>query len=89
MSELLNKVKINSAAKFVEFETVYDPEQMIGQRRPVLNWPYTEGLRLDEAMHPLTTVVTGLYGKTLPTKMELHLEFLFLGNTVLRVLKQS
>ena len=68
LSELLNKVKIKSAAKFVEFETVYDPEQMIGQRRPVLNWPYTEGLRLDEAMHPLTTVVTGLYGKTLPNQ---------------------
>src|SRR6056300_1324169 len=68
LSELLNKVKIKSAAKFVEFETVYDPEQMIGQRRPVLNWPYTEGLRLDEAMHPLTTVVTGLYGKSLPNQ---------------------
>ena len=68
LSELLNKVKIKSAAKFVEFETVYDPEQMIGQRRPVLNWPYKEGLRLDEAMHPLTTVVTGLYGKTLPNQ---------------------
>ena len=68
LSELLNKVKIKSAAKFLEFETVYDPEQMIGQRRPVLNWPYKEGLRLDEAMHPLTTVVTGLYGKTLPNQ---------------------
>lgn len=68
LSELLNKVKIKSSAKFVEFETVYDPEQMIGQRRPVLNWPYKEGLRLDEAMHPLTTVVTGLYGKTLPNQ---------------------
>jgi len=68
LSELLNKVKIKSAAKFVEFETVYDPEQMIGQRRPVLNWPYIEGLRLDEAMHPLTTVVTGLYSKTLPNQ---------------------
>ena len=68
LSELLNKVKIKSSAKFVEFETVYDPEQMIGQRRPILNWPYKEGLRLDEAMHPLTTVVTGLYGKTLPNQ---------------------
>ena len=54
--------------KFVEFETVYNPEKMIGQRYPVLNWPYIEGLRIDEAMHPLTTVVTGLYDKPLPNQ---------------------
>ena len=64
LSELLNKVKIKPSAKFVEFETVYNPEEMVGQRYPVLNWPYIEGLRIDEAMHPLTTVVTGLYGKS-------------------------
>ena len=68
LSELLNKVKIKSTAKFVEFETIYNPEEMVGQRYPVLNWPYIEGLRLDEAMHPLTTVVTGLYGKPLPNQ---------------------
>ena len=68
LSKLLNKVSINSEAKFVEFESVYDPEQMKGQRYPVLNWPYREGLRIDEAMHPLTTVVTGLYGKALPNQ---------------------
>ena len=68
LSELLNKVQIKSSAKFVEFETVYNPEEMVGQRYPVLNWPYIEGLRLDEAMHPLTTVVTGLYGKSLPNQ---------------------
>ena len=68
LSELLNKVQIKSTAKFVEFETVYNPEEMVGQRYPVLNWPYIEGLRLDEAMHPLTTVVTGLYGKSLPNQ---------------------
>jgi len=68
LSKLLNKVSIKTEAKFVEFESVYDPEQMKGQRYPVLNWPYKEGLRIDEAMHPLTTVVTGLYGKTLPNQ---------------------
>ena len=65
-SSLASKIKPN--AKFVEFETVYNPEEMVGQRYPVLNWPYIEGLRLDEAMHPLTTVVTGLYGKPLPNQ---------------------
>ena len=59
---------IKNTAKFVEFESVYDPEQMNGQRYPVLNWPYREGLRIDEAMHPITTVVTGLYGKALPNQ---------------------
>ena len=68
LSKLLNKVSIKSEAKFVEFESVYDPEQMKGQKYPVLNWPYREGLRIDEAMHPLSTVVTGLYGKALPNQ---------------------
>jgi sulfoxide reductase catalytic subunit YedY len=68
LSELLSKVNLTSKAKFVEFESVYDPDQMKGQRYPVLNWPYKEGLRIDEAMHPLTTVVTGLYGKKLPNQ---------------------
>ena len=68
LSELLNKVQIKSNAKFVEFETIYNPEEMVGQRYPILNWPYIEGLRIDEAMHPLTTVVTGLYGKSLPNQ---------------------
>ena len=68
LSKLLDKVEIKSSAKFVEFETVYNPDEMVGQRYPVLNWPYIEGLRIDEAMHPLTTVVTGLYGKPLPNQ---------------------
>ena len=68
LNKLLNKVSIKNTAKFVEFESVYDPEQMKGQRYPVLNWPYKEGLRIDEAMHPITTVVTGLYGKALPNQ---------------------
>jgi sulfoxide reductase catalytic subunit YedY len=68
LSKLLNEVSIKTEAKFVEFESVYDPEEMKGQRYPVLNWPYREGLRIDEAMHPLTIVVTGLYGKALPNQ---------------------
>ena len=52
----------------MEFTTLLDPKQMPGQRRTVLDWPYVEGLRLDEAMHPLTILATGLYGKTLPNQ---------------------
>jgi sulfoxide reductase catalytic subunit YedY len=54
-----------SKAKFVEFTTLYRPAQMIGQQTDILEWPYVEGLRLDEAMHPLTILAVGLYGKTL------------------------
>ena len=68
LSELLSKVVLTSKAKFVEFESIYDPDQMKGQRYPVLKWPYVEGLRIDEAMHPLTTIVTGLYNKELPNQ---------------------
>ena len=68
LNQLLSKVTFTSKAKFVEFESVYDPEQMRGQKYPVLKWPYKEGLRIDEAMHPLTTVVTGLYNKKLPNQ---------------------
>ena len=68
LSELLSKAVLTSKAKFVEFESVYDPDQMKGQRYPVLKWPYKEGLRIDEAMNPLTTIVTGLYNKKLPNQ---------------------
>jgi len=68
LSQLLSKVTFTSKAKFVEFESIYDPEQMKGQKYPILNWPYREGLRIDEAMHPLTTLVTGLYDKKLPNQ---------------------
>ena len=68
LNQLLSKVTLTSKAKFVEFESVYDPDQMKGQRYPVLQWPYKEGLRIHEAMHPLTTVVTGLYNKKLPNQ---------------------
>lgn len=56
------------SAKFVAFTTLLDPQQMPGQRRRVLDWPYVEGLRMDEAMHPLAFIATGLYGKPLPNQ---------------------
>jgi len=62
LQQLINKVQPLSNAKYVEFETVYRPEEMPGQRRNILQWPYIEGLRMDEAMHPLTILSTGLYG---------------------------
>jgi sulfoxide reductase catalytic subunit YedY len=68
LSHLLKKASIKNTAKFVEFESVYRPKEMIGQQSNILPWPYTEGLRLDEAMHPLTIMATGLYGKKLPNQ---------------------
>ena len=65
LGDLIKRLEPTSQAKFVEFATVYRPDEMPGQRRDVLQWPYTEGLRLDEAMHPLTIFAVGLYGKTL------------------------
>ncbi len=68
LSALLERFKPTSRAKYVEFTTLYDPRRMPGQRAPILNWPYVEGLRIDEAMHPLTLMVVGLYGQTLPNQ---------------------
>ena len=68
LSKILKKVLPTNKAKFVKFTSVLDPEQMIGQRFPILDWPYKEGLRIDEAMHDLTILVTGLYGKKLPNQ---------------------
>jgi sulfoxide reductase catalytic subunit YedY len=68
MADLIKRVQPTSKAKFVAFTTLFDPKMMPGQRRAVLDWPYAEGLRLDEAMHPLTIFATGLYGKTLPNQ---------------------
>jgi sulfoxide reductase catalytic subunit YedY len=68
LRDLVTRLEPTSRAKFVEFTTLEDPKQMPGQRRPVLPWPYVEGLRMDEAMHPLTLMVTGLYGRTLPNQ---------------------
>jgi len=68
LSALLQKVEPTPKAKFVEFTTLLAPDQMPGQRRRALDWPYVEGLRLDEAMHPLTILVVGLYGHVLPNQ---------------------
>ncbi len=68
LGSLLKRFKPTSKAKYVAFETLVDPEQMPGQRRAVLDWPYREGLRMDEAMHPLTILATGLYGELLPNQ---------------------
>jgi sulfoxide reductase catalytic subunit YedY len=65
MADLIKTVQPLSSAKFIEFQTLLDPKQMPGQRAPILPWPYTEGLRLDEAMHPLAIFAVGLYGKML------------------------
>jgi sulfoxide reductase catalytic subunit YedY len=66
LGDLLKQVEPKPNAKFVEFTTLQAPDQMPGQRRAVLDWPYVEGLRLDEAMHPLTILAVGLYGEALP-----------------------
>ena len=66
LSAILNKVEPRSNAKFVKFETLLDPSRMPNQRRAVLDWPYVEGLRMDEAMHPLTILATGIYGNAMP-----------------------
>ena len=65
---LIDRFEPTSAAKYIEFHTLYDVEQMPGQRRRVLPWPYVEGLRMDEAMHPLAIFATGLYGEDLPNQ---------------------
>ena len=68
LAGLLNRVGVQSGAKFVAFETLVRPEEMPGQSSPFIEWPYREGLRLDEAMHPLTLLATGLYGEAMPNQ---------------------
>jgi sulfoxide reductase catalytic subunit YedY len=68
LGDLIKRLEPTGNAQFVEFTTLLDPEQMPGQRGPVLKWPYVEGLRLDEAMHPLTLMAVGLYGRLLPSQ---------------------
>ena len=68
LSELIKRVEPTGKAKFVEFTTLQAPDQMPGQKSAVLNWPYVEGLRLDEAMHPLALLAVGLYGEVLPNQ---------------------
>jgi sulfoxide reductase catalytic subunit YedY len=68
LSDLIRLVQPRGNAKYVEFLTLLDPVQMPGQKSPVLKWPYVEGLRMDEAMHPLTLLTFGLYGEVLPNQ---------------------
>jgi methionine sulfoxide reductase catalytic subunit len=68
INALIKQVEPTGKAKYVEFITLHDPEQMPGQRSSVLQWPYVEGLRLDEAMHPLAILCVGLYGEVLPNQ---------------------
>ena len=68
LASILKQFKPNSRAKYVAFKTLYDPERMPGQKRSVLDWPYIEGLRMDEAMNPLTLLAVGMYGKSMPNQ---------------------
>jgi methionine sulfoxide reductase catalytic subunit len=68
LADLLKEAEPQSAAKYVRFETLYDPDQMPGQKSRFYTWPYAEGLRIDEAMHDLTILASGLYGNTLPAQ---------------------
>jgi len=68
LADVLQRFEPTSQAKYVSFTTVLRPEEMPGVRRPVLDWPYREGLRIDEAMHPLTLLTVGLYGEALPNQ---------------------
>jgi len=68
LGHLLAKAGVRPSAKYVAFETLVRPEEMPGQSSPFIDWPYREGLRLDEAMHPLTILATGLYGEALPNQ---------------------
>ncbi|MGB3247008.1 MAG: protein-methionine-sulfoxide reductase catalytic subunit MsrP [Sulfitobacter sp.] len=66
LADMLNLAGVQSGAKYVAFETALKPDEMPGVKYPVIDWPYVEGLRLDEAMHPLTIMATGIYGKDIP-----------------------
>jgi len=68
LADLIKRVEPLPSAKYVEFTTLMDVKQMPGQRYPILDWPYTEGLRMDEAMHPLVMLVSGVYGRDLPNQ---------------------
>lgn len=68
LADLLNRVGVQDGARYVAFETALRPDEMPGVRVPVLDWPYREGLRLDEAMHPLTMMATGIYGRDIPNQ---------------------
>ena len=66
--QVIKTIEPSSDAKYVAFETLFDPRQMPGQNSKVIQWPYREGLRLDEAMHPLTLLAIGIYGEEMPNQ---------------------
>ena len=68
LRDLINQFELDKGTKYVAFDTIFRPEEMRGQKRATLGWPYREGLTLKEAMHPLTFVATGLYGQELPNQ---------------------
>ena len=68
LAAIIKRLAPTSRAKYVVFQTLYDPDRMPGQKRAVLDWPYTEGLTIEEAMNPLTLIATGLYGRELPNQ---------------------
>ena len=68
LRDLINQLEIDNSTKYVAFDTIFRPEEMRGQKRATLDWPYREGLTIEEAMHPLTFIATGLYGKELPNQ---------------------
>ncbi|WP_300060358.1 protein-methionine-sulfoxide reductase catalytic subunit MsrP [uncultured Roseobacter sp.] len=68
LADLLAMAGVQAQAKYVRFETLYRPEEMRGQSSRFIDWPYVEGLRLDEALHPLTIMATGIYGRTIPNQ---------------------
>ena len=68
LGDVIKRLEPTSKARYVAFETLHDPKQMPGQRRSVLDWPYVEGLRMDEAMHPLTLLAVGMYGEEMPNQ---------------------
>jgi len=68
LGDVLKRFEPTSRAKYVAFTSILDPKNLPGQRRSVLDWPYVEGLRIDEAMHPLTLLAVGLYGKIMPNQ---------------------
>jgi DMSO/TMAO reductase YedYZ molybdopterin-dependent catalytic subunit len=84
LGDLLKRFEPTGDAQFVEFTTVLRPEEMPGQRRRVLPWPYVEGLRLDEAMHPLTILAVGLYGEPCRTRTVRRCAWWFPGSTASR-----
>ncbi|MDE2218949.1 MAG: protein-methionine-sulfoxide reductase catalytic subunit MsrP [Gammaproteobacteria bacterium] len=92
LADLLKRFRPTSSAKFVEFTTLLDPRQMPGQRSGLLDWPYREGLRIDEAMHPLALMVVGVYGRELPNQngapLRVHLPWKYgfkSGKSIVRI----